>query len=95
MEPVNLLHEHGGEVLHRWRYERCHGSREATLLVGRLADGRFYSSLARSFSGRAFLTLPDALAFAEAERARYHAGQEQDRYGGPGPAVGEWVEREP
>jgi len=94
MEPVDLLHEYCGVVLHRWRYERCHGSREATVRVLRLADGRYAVDRPR-VDGRAFPTLDEALAFAALVRERYHMQQQASPYGGPGPSVGEWVEKTP
>ena len=94
MEPVDLLHEYAGEVLHRWRYERCHMSRQATVRLLRLADGRYAVDPPRG-QGMAYPDLDEALSRAEAVMDDYHAGQQASPYGGPGPDVGEWVEREP
>lgn len=96
MEPVDLLHEFGAEVLHRWRYERCHMSRQTTVRVLRLADGRYAVDPAGPRRpGRAYADLGDALADAERDRAAYHAGQVEHPYNGPGTSVGEWVEKAP
>ena len=93
-EPVDLLHEYGGEVLHRWRYERCHMSRQATVRVLRLADGRFAVDVPRG-QGEAYGRLATALSRARAVMDDYHAGQVEHPYNGPGTSVGEWVEKTP
>lgn len=90
-EPVAILQQFGWTELRRWNYTRCHASREAVQRLLRLADGRY--AVARSTQGRAFADLDAALKFAEVDREAYHAGQQASPYGGPGPAVGEWVER--
>lgn len=95
MEPVDLLRGDVVEVLHRWRYERCHMSRQADQVVGRLADGRFYASRPRDTDGYAAATVEEALLIAAVLRAELAAGEKRRTYHGPGPDVGEWVEKTP
>jgi hypothetical protein len=99
-ERVDLLRTFGRTAVRRWRYEKTHDIRIATMIVGRMPDGdpRWFVDAHKLGLSHTYPDEATALDAAAEARDAYAGQQTLEPYGGKGPLMhepGEWVEHPP